>query len=115
MSDTQVWGMVIAAGGAVLWFASNTGALRYLFVDDSGDRDAPDPDHPISDTDLAAPEGFKSYVKRTQSCAPHADAATLIGYMSAGLSEAQILRKEVNRMASLLKDGPSGEVPDEAV
>jgi len=62
---------------------------------------------PARSTDQRPPRGFSEHVACVVAAAPAAEPAVVLGYLQAGLTEAETLRAEVSRMSGK----PSAEVP----
>lgn len=53
----------------------------------------------VTSTDAPSPVGIKDYVALVRNAAPSASAEVLLGYLADGLTEAGVLRAEVNRLS----------------
>jgi hypothetical protein len=102
MDHSQMIGASLVGLASLYFIFKKTDVIRFLFVDSSsGNGVKPDIDVLI-DTDRPAPEGIKEHVNKVIECTPYACDQVRIKYLREGLSEAQILRKEVKRMSDIL-------------
>ena len=61
--------------------------------------------NPVKNSDQPAPEGFREHVSTIMGVSQSAPALTTLNYLLEGLSESEVLRKEVNRLSSPQRKG----------
>lgn len=85
-------------GAGALWLI--VGLLMKRFYDpDKGRMTFSDPSPTVvKNSDAPAPVGIGPYVSLVEKASPTATAETRWGYVAAGLTEAEVLRLEVDRL-----------------
>jgi hypothetical protein len=97
----KIIGLILMIGGGCWLAATNSGSLwrwirsRRTVVSVPGDDG--------HNSDAAPPECFTKHVKIILKAAPSAPAETLVSYCRDGLTEAQVLVKERDRLEALVK------------
>jgi len=93
---TQVAGALLIASGAAAagwqWWRSRAIPSRQTPDADAGAV-------PVRSSDQRPPAGFSDHVSCIIAAAPAAEPAVVLGYLQAGLTEAETLRAEVKRMS----------------
>ncbi len=93
MTTVQIIGVILLAAGALYFvglFAYGKYKNRVVKVDAA-----------TSSSDAPAPVGVGVYAKLIEKASPTASAETRWGYVASGLTEAQVLRLEVDRLGKV--------------
>ena len=98
-------GLILMLGGGGWLLATNSGALWKWFRKRQTAVSVPGDDG--HNSDAAPPEGFTTHVDIILIAAPSAPAATLVSYCEEGLTEAQVLLRERDRLDALVLEGDS--------